>query len=61
MPYMQLFPLDDQALETHRPPHETKWSRLENVIVRDGVIANRPGFVMVNWDGNDPDMPLGWQ
>ena len=58
MPYIQLFPIDDQGLHKDRPDHEVKWTRLENVVVRDGLLWNRPGFPTVAPKFNDPDIPV---
>lgn len=42
--YKDLSPLDEEGMRSDRPPWEVKWTRLENVIFRDGSIRLRPGM-----------------
>lgn len=42
--YKDLSPLDEEGMRSDRPTWEVKWTRLENVIFRDGSIRLRPGM-----------------
>jgi hypothetical protein len=42
--FVELHPLDDQGQRSDRPSTEVKWTKLENMIVRDGRLVQRPGL-----------------
>jgi len=41
---LDLAPLDAEGIRLNRPSHEVRWSKLENVVFKDGALIPRPGF-----------------
>ncbi len=60
--FVPLHPLDDQGMRSDRPATEVKWTKLENMIIRDGRLVQRPGlrgFTSIPLDTNLADPGTG--
>lgn len=59
--FKDLSPLDSAGLADHRPEREVKWTKLQNVVFKEGGIARRPGLRFPTWYSggqiHDTDLP----